>query len=84
MTTTVPRRPATYQSNRTSDTDKVLVGALVLVVMTGLGSLVYVVKLAGNITDVATVVVPAISAIVLAAVSAIAVVLRRSGRNRRS
>ncbi|MEU8301133.1 hypothetical protein AB0C04_28075 [Micromonospora sp. NPDC048909] len=61
-----------------------LVGALVLVVMAGLGSLVYVVKLVEDISNVAQVVIPAISTIVLAAVSAIAIVLRRSGKNRRS
>ncbi|SCG60268.1 hypothetical protein [Micromonospora inositola] len=83
--TTVPRGSEQHQSGTGNGPEKFLIGALVLIFVVAQATMVYTLKLADDPSSVAPVVVPASSAISLAAISAIAVVLRkRPGRSRRS
>ncbi|MGW4157744.1 hypothetical protein ACWEDF_31825 [Micromonospora chersina] len=82
---TVQRGPEQGQSGPGNGPEKFLIGALVLIFVVAQGTMVYTLRLATDLASVAPVVVPASSAISLAAISAIAVVLRkRPGRPRRS
>lgn len=85
--TTVTRGAGQHQSGgSTTSTDTALIGGLLLVTVMSIGALLCIVLSSGNQMDnVATVAITTIGGISLAAISAIAVVLRkRLGRPRRS
>ncbi|WP_431936846.1 hypothetical protein [Micromonospora sp. RP3T] len=66
-----------YQSNATNDTEKPLIGALMIITVISIGALVYVVRISPDMGAVAPVVVPTIGTITVAAISSLTVVLRR-------
>lgn len=85
--TTVTRGSGPHQSGGTTSTDNALIGGLLLVTVMSIGALLCIVLSGGNQMDnVATVAITTIGGIALAAISAIAVVLRKrlGSRSRRS
>ncbi|MFF4810558.1 hypothetical protein ACFY03_20325 [Micromonospora chersina] len=84
--TTVTRGTGQDQAGGTTSTDNALIGGLLLVTVMSIGALLCIVLTSGSQMDnVATVAITTIGGIALAAISAIAVVLRkRLGRSRRS